>query len=377
MALAGAGTAADDGFLAWWLAELRALLPRRAARRADRRYPTTLFYRDGLVRVFEARRTGRVELGSFLLEPPRGASNRLPAPIERLAPSALLARLRGTKRLLLRLAPEHGLVARDLLPSGAEPDLRAIVAHRLDTLTPWTPEQALFDVVVAGRRPDGRIEVELAAVPRRLVERIRERLGELGIEVEAVDLGEAEGPPSARFDLAGEAGRRGGSALRIAGAGVLGFLVLIGAAWAGSEIHARGVVVAERERAAAALEARLSDLGALRDRLQGLRREAELVAERFAAAPSVLAVLDDLSRALPDEAFLSELELVSDRLAIAGYAPDAAAILPLLEALPSLEDVRFRAPSSRTLLEGPEGGRREAERFVLVARVVERRGGVP
>jgi general secretion pathway protein L len=378
MALAGAAeTGRGSGFLAWWLEELRALAPTRRVRRPSRRRSTVLFWEDGTVRVFEARRAGLAEIGSFLLEPPRGASRRLPARLDQLAPTALLTELRGRRGLLLRLSSAHGLLARDLLPAEAEPELRAIVANRLDTLTPWTAERAAFDVEISGRRPDGRLEVTVAVVPRALLERIRERLLELGIEVEGVDLGEADAPPVARFDLTGERPRGSGSLLRILAAGILALTVVAGAALAGSEIHARSVVLADRERAATLLEARLSDLGELRARLETLRREAGLVAERLAAAPSALAVLEALSRALPDEAFLSELVLSGDRLEIAGYATNAAPLVPLLEELPVLEDVRFRAPSSKTILDDPELGRREVERFVLAARVVGSRGGLP
>ncbi len=377
MARADAGAAERTGFLAWWLGELRAMLPARVTRRPVRRPAAVLFYRDGVVRVLEVRRGGLEEVGSFLLEPPRAAGGRLPARPEQLAPIDLLDRLRRRRRLLLRLAADHGLRVRDLLPATAERELRTIVAHRLDSLTPWTPEQACFDVEVASRRPDGRILVTVAAVPRGLVERVRDRLAELGIEVEAVDLGEAEGPPVARFDLADGAARRGGALLEVAGAVVVGAVVLVGATLAGSEIHARRAVLAERERVAAMLEARLADLAELRARLESLRREAGQLTARLAAAPSALAVLDALSRALPDEVFLSELALERDRLRIGGFAPSASPLVPLLEALPALDDVRFEAPSTRTVLTLPGGIRRELERFVLAARVVGGRGSAP
>jgi len=378
MALKGAvETVRGEGFLAWWLEELRALAPARRVRRPGRRRSTVLFWEDGVVRVFEARRAGVAEIGSFLLEPPRKGTGRLPAPVEQAAPAALSAELRGRRRLLLRLSSAHGLLVRDLLPAEAEPELRAIVANRLDTLTPWTSERAAFDVAISGRRPDGRLEVTVAAAPRALVERIRERLLELGIEIEGIDLGTADDPPVARFDLTGETARSSGSLLRFAAVVLVGPVVLFGAAFAGSEIHARSVVLGDRERTAALLEARLSDLGELRERLFALRREAVLVAQRLAATPSALTVLEALSRALPDDAFLSELELSGDRLRIAGFATNAAPLVPLLEELPALEDVRFRAPSSKTILEDPELGRREVERFVLAARVVGLRGDLP
>ncbi len=378
MALAGATAApGEDGFLAWWLDELRALLPARPARRRAAPRGPLLFYRDGVVRVLEARRGGVAETGSFLLERPRAAADRLPARIDRLAPTALIDRLRRHRRLVLRFAPEHGLLGRDLLPAGALAQLHDIVGHRLDSLTPWTAEQAWFDVEVTARRPDGRIEVAVAALQRELVQRVRERLAELGLEVGRVDLGDADGPLRPRFDL-GEADRpERGSLVRLLVAGGVGALLLAGAALAGSEIHARSVVLADRARAAAALEDRLSDLPGLRERLEALRAEAGLLAGRLRATPSALAVLEELSRILPDDVFLSELTLERDRLLIGGFAASASPLVPLLEALPSLEDVRFHAPSSKAALAGADGERREVERFALAARVIGRRGAVP
>lgn len=378
MALAGAAAeAGEGGLLAWWVEELRGLVPSRRTRRRSAPRGPLLFYRDGLVRVLEGRRGGVEEVGSFLLEPPRGGSGRLPAPIDRLAPAALLERLRRRRALVLRFAPEHGLLARDLLPAGAERELHEIVAHRLDTLTPWTAELACFDVEVTTYRADGRIEVAVAAVQRELVQRVRDRLGELGLEVDRFDLGDAEGPLTARFDLLGEGAATAGSILRVLAAGLAGLALLGGLALAGSEIHARGVVLADRERAAAALEERLADLPALRGRLDELRREAGFVASRLRSSPSALAVLETLSRTLPDAVFLSELSLDRDRLQIGGFADSASPLVPLLEELPALEDVRFHAPSSKTVLAGADGQRREVERFALAARVVGLRGALP
>lgn len=378
MALAGGTVAAGaDGFLAWWLDELRALLPpRRARRRAALRGPL-LFYRDGVVHVLEARKGAPAEIGSFLLERPRAGADRLPARIDQLAPPVLLDRLRRHRRLVLRFAPEHGLLGRDLLPAGAEARLRDIVGHRLDSLTPWTAEQAWFDVEVTARRPDGRIEVAVAAVQRELVQRVRERLADLGLEVGRVDLGGDRDPLRARFDLGDSERPERGSVLRLIVAGGVALLLLAGLALAASEIHARSVMLADRARAAAALEERLSDLPELRERLEALRAEVGLLAERLRSTPSALTVLEELSRILPDDVFLSELSLERDRLQIGGFAASASPLVPLLEALPSLEDVRFHAPSSKTVLAAGDGERREVERFALAARVTGRRGAIP
>lgn len=365
---------AARGFLAWWLDELAAVVPSPGPRRGTDRRAVLLFYRDGLVRVLERQRSGLVELASFLLEEPQRGETALPVLRGREPPAAVLARLRRRRGLILRFDPAHALLVRDLLPAGAEAELREILAHRLDVLTPWSADQAVFDVEVSRVREDGRLEVTVAVAPRARVEQLRSRLDELGIAIERVDVGELDDQPVPRFDLlAGERGPRRPTVL-LALIGVLAAAALAGLVVAGSEIHARSVVLAERERVANALAERLADLPALRTRLEALRTEVGLVAERLRTTPSALAVLEELSRALPDEVFLSELQLARDRLSVTGYGPSAAPLVPLLEDLPSLEDVRFNAPSTRAAAPGFEGARREVERFALVARVTGSRG---
>ncbi|MCS6778681.1 MAG: PilN domain-containing protein [Geminicoccaceae bacterium] len=363
------------GFFRWWMDELAAVLPSPGFRRAPDRRAVLLFYRDGLVRVLEQRRSGPVERDAFVLGAPQQREAALPAPRGRGSPADALARLRRRRGLVLRLAPAHALLVRDLLPAGAEAELREIVAHRLDVLTPWSAEQALFDVEISRFREDGRLEVTVAAAPRARVEQLRAQLEDLGIEIERVDVGELDDRPIPRFDLlAAERGARPPTAVFVL-VGILAAAALAALVVAGSEIHARSVVLAERERVAKALAERLADLPALRSRLETLRTEVAAVAERLRTTPSALAVLEQLSGALPDDVFLSELQLARDRLSIVGYGPSAAPLVPLLEDLSSLEDVRFNAPSTRAAAPGIDGTRREVERFALVAKVSGSRGG--
>jgi len=76
-------------------------------------------------------------------------------------------------------------------------------------------------------------------------------------------------------------------------------------------------------------------------------------------------VLEALSRALPDSAYLTELRLEGEMLRIVGLANDAPALLAPLEQSGHLTNVRFFAPTTR----GPDA---RLFRFYIEARVEPR-----
>jgi general secretion pathway protein L len=69
-----------------------------------------------------------------------------------------------------------------------------------------------------------------------------------------------------------------------------------------------------------------------------------------------------LSRALPDDAWLTRLEVEQRTVRLAGNAANASALIGRIEASGHFADVQFSAPT--TLAEG------EGESFTITARVV-------
>jgi general secretion pathway protein L len=77
---------------------------------------------------------------------------------------------------------------------------------------------------------------------------------------------------------------------------------------------------------------------------------------------SSVIVMEALSRALPESAYVTEIRLEKENLRIAGLADDAPGLLAPLEKSKHMTDVRFFAPMAR----GPDGKR---FRFSIEARV--------
>jgi general secretion pathway protein L len=63
--------------------------------------------------------------------------------------------------------------------------------------------------------------------------------------------------------------------------------------------------------------------------------------------PRAAAILAALSEALPDQAWLTALEIDGEGVEITGYADDAAALPPALDAAPAFGAPRFLTPTTR------------------------------
>jgi Tfp pilus assembly protein PilN len=95
------------------------------------------------------------------------------------------------------------------------------------------------------------------------------------------------------------------------------------------------------------------------EQFERLRKEASFLANLDRRRGEVLRVMDELSKAVPSSAYLSNLRYRSGVLEIQGNAENASALIPVLERSPIFENVGFNAPSNR--------GRDNRETFSLKA----------
>lgn len=246
------------------------------------------------------------------------------------------------------------------LPLEAERNLRRVLAFAMDRYTPFSEDEVYFSCRVTQRDVANRkIDVVLYAVPRKTVDQIISRLTQIGLEVAAVDIATAEG-----------AGRR------------LGVNLLPAATPPGSSDKARintvlagtaGVLLLavlavplwQRSQAVAALELELSQLlpqvraaEQLQAEVDGRMAQIRQIHARKHAAPTVLDVLLELTRLVPDEAWAGQVELKDGRVRLSGEAAAASEMMQTLTASGYFADPRFEAP----LTQNPKNGR---ERFVI------------
>jgi general secretion pathway protein L len=337
-------------FLSWWSSELSDLVA--AATASGPRAWRIMFLRCERGCDVYLRTGDRIEL--------IGTSN--PASDQPLA--ELRRRLGAHKitpaQIVLRLQPSEVVQARLSVPAAAGGMLEPILCNQIERLAPWPADKAVFAYEVAATADGGTLDVALAVAGRSVVEGLVTELDNFGLAPGVVDYGtDASGEP--RMNLLGERAdenRRSGRQL-LSSVGFLCLASLLAAAFG-----IAGLVHQTRERAA--LEPRLEELrsrsAAELPNQARLRRQAWLAAEKL-AQPSMAIMLEALSRALPDDAWLNRLEVEQGVVRMAGHAANAAKLVGQIQASGHFADVQFSAPT--TLTEGESH-----ESFTITARIV-------
>jgi general secretion pathway protein L len=264
-------------------------------------------------------------------------------------------------QIVLRLQPSEVVQARLSVPAAAGDVLEPIVRNQLERLAPWPVDKALF-AYEASAPPDASatLDVALAVTGRSLVDGLVSELDALGFAPGVVDYGTAVSPEPRLNLLAAPADERQRSGRLLLWS--VGFLCLV--ALIVSAVGVVGLVQQTRELnvVAVKLQALSSKAAAELPSQASVRRQAWLAAEKL-SQPSMAIMLEALSRALPDDAWLNRLEVDQVGVRLGGNASNAAALIGQIEASGHFTDVQFSAPT--TLAEGES-----QESFTITAKIV-------
>ena len=303
------------GFLRWWRESLLAWLPERWRALFGSARDRLLLRRAGADVQLLLQRGGEcVELA------------RLPTPLQATDFDGLLDRRLSDLPRWLLLPAESALRRRWQLPAAAAARLRDVAGFEIDRQTPFTANAVHFDARVAGHRGDGQIDAELVVAPRALLEHELATLGGMATQLTGVDVADADGQPLQVNLLPAMARQRSGRGQRWNLAlAAFALLALVFAAW--RMLDNRRAALAEFSAKVEAQAANARGVAARRQQLQDLVEGTAFLDEARASRPTVLEVLDELSRRLPDDTYLEKVSMEGDRLTLIGIS-SAAAELP-------------------------------------------------
>jgi general secretion pathway protein L len=270
----------------------------------------------------------------------------------------LLAQTRD--QIIEILVPPTAIIERrlDPLPAESRPYADDVVRHRIESLVPWRASDVLHATAIE-ERSDGRIDVIVRATSRAAIAPAIAAAAayaprNIAVLADAVgDIGSAIPVPiSAEDDLGFLV------AARHAIAGVLLFAVCV-VAW--TALHWQALA-----GESATLDQAISRQRSLVQRASNIPAGSEL-GDLKRHKPVAVRVLEQLSRALPDDTYLNELHLEADQLRIAGVSGRAAELVPILERSGHFRKAAFYAPTTRMV------GRR-TDQFYIQAVVVPETG---
>jgi len=341
-------------FINWWLCELSFLLPGGIRQLFNRHQSTILTAFENNAVVFDRIQVGQYKrLGVFPLLTPDGATATAQ---ESAVQKALKTASQQTPKIALDL-PSNQILRRTItFPSATEENLQQVVQYEMERRTPFKPDEVYFTASVTGRSPETQeIEVALAVVPRATVDEAVEQMANLGLRPERVGasapgLSAAEGVNFLPSDGTRKTPRWG-----VAGTGALGLVtavLLIAAILLPLEI--------KRERAAqlsadvVALRKNAVAASRLTDEIEALRVRNQFIQTQRNSAQPAVKVLDDLTRLLPDDAWVFQLRLQKGQVSAQGYTTAVSALVERIESDPRFRNVAVQSRVTRDPKTGME-----------------------
>jgi general secretion pathway protein L len=228
------------------------------------------------------------------------------------------------------------------LPLAARRDLENVLGFEIDRETPFASDEVHWTYrVVAEDAARGRIDVNLALVPRSIVDPYVVAARHAGLE-----------PTGIEVDIAGMAARIGlGTENRARWLRLERPLMPLAAAVAALAVFVVLTPFIVQQWALASSEIMIAKLADTAREAAGLRKSAdefvnaaELFAQQRKRHLSTLAVLAAATRALPDDSHLTSLSIRDGKVTMSGLSPSAAGLIGVLAKTREFREPAFAAP---------------------------------
>ena len=326
----------------WWLNELaKALTPRRTGTQAWR----TLARQTPEGLEITTRSGATIDILGKL--PPDAKPNQIAVMRKLVSGKAVL----GPNAVLLRVSPSDVVERTIQIPAAASDVIEPVLQNQMERIVPWPPEETCYGYRIAGSKgatPD-QLDVKVVATTKSVLDKALRRAQSLGLSPFAVDFvpdASAETQSIELMSLAPDPVRRTAQMLQSGLAGVLALCVVIGA-FGLYVMWSRQVESDDLAARVAIARSRVAEVKRLNEENTELRQQRERLVRRKSKDPAVMVLIEALSRALPDTAYLTELEIHGRETRISGKSADPTALITMLEATPQFADVHFFAPTTR------------------------------
>ncbi|MGH6879701.1 MAG: PilN domain-containing protein [Hypericibacter sp.] len=350
----------------WWWGELRACLPssEASARRVRSHVLMIRMLQDEVV-FYDLKGSTGTEIGRLLLDGAEAPSNR----------GKLATMKRKTARwrakVVLCLPSDSVLQCQVSLPLAAQENLREVVGFEMERFTAFKADEVYYSCrLMQVDRAEKRVAVRLVAVPRSIADKAIELAADWGLPAQIVTIADDD----LRFDRTVNLLPKTSEAKsqRLAGRlfATLSVIAIGLAALAiGLDFHQQQRLLAAYEARSAESRTASQHADELRTQLSRLLEHSRYVAQQKQSRPLLVEILDETTRLLPDNTWVTQFRLQKQQITLSGYSAAASSLIERLEASPMLAQVRFASPVT---LDAKLG----VERFNLSAQLAGN-GGAP
>ncbi|MEP7327580.1 MAG: pilus assembly protein PilM [Betaproteobacteria bacterium] len=350
------------GFWGWWTAQLDPLVPAapRAALARRRMRPILVFEGDHATLWRPALEQGRAVMKQATTIALTGDMAAIGA-AGRAALSPLTPMVYGgssvAPRVVIAVPAREVLRKTIVLPAAVEENLRQALTYDLDRHTPFKADELYFDAVVSRRdAARGTVEVDLAAVRRNVVDPALKHAAAWGADVAAVIPAASDLTVPSRVNLLPFSMRASRSIWRrwqfwvpFVLVVTLAIAAIVIPLWQKRDFAIQLNTLADQARAQAAVSE------TLRLELDGKVADYNTALERKYAYPGALQTVDYVSKLLPDDTWLTQLELknvtkgkeVQREVLVRGETGNAGRLVQLFEDSQHFAQAAPRAPTTK------------------------------
>jgi general secretion pathway protein L len=331
-------------FLRWWKHELSFLIPAKVKCLISDQRGTLIVRPDGNQFSLSYWFEGREEHLAKLDRDDTGIAKykEILATDERLEKADIIFRLTG----------KHALQKELSLPAAAKENLYQVVTYELSRYSPFKAEQAYFAVkVVDVANEPGQIRVILIITAREVLDAFYADLKAFDMIPKLVDYDAVPTDPDengSRYNLLPEWLRqktdKTAQAIHASLIGLVGVLFIAALAlpvW----FESRSVNALQEK--IGAIEKEAKNIKALQAEVDSLVDETQQLIDKKAEKPSLVVVLDTLSKLIKDDTWLQYGQYASGQLQIQGESPAASSLISVLEDSEYFANAKFVSPVTR------------------------------
>ena len=327
------------GFFAWWGRELLACLPARWRAVLSERSESLLLDVQGDELVVWR------EKGDIASEYAR-IRRDLPAEAQAAEFRRLRDALDDPLARTVFCIPAGRVLTRTLsLPAAATDNLRQVLTFEMDRQTPFKADQVYFDSRVVGRDASGRnAQVELVLIPRGQLDQEIATLPAAASELDGVDSWRTT-PGSGRRQtnlLPPEKRVRRRDMRLPLNLGLAALAVVLLFVVMDESVANRTAALTSMQEEVDKANAEARQVAALRKTLADSIAGANFLSDKKRKGPLTIALLDDLTRRIPNDTYLERLQIENKQVQLQGQATEAAKLIALLGASPCLGNPGFQ-----------------------------------
>ncbi len=345
-------------FFSWWFGELSGLI--QAGRKDGKVTQAAIVAQwDGENINFGSRKGNRYEqIGTV-------SAADADADADHPAAQATRRAKRRNQEIALAIPAASGLEKIIELPQAAEADLGDLLGFEITRQTPFAPHQVYFDYAIVDRQvANGSMRIRLLVVPKDAVDEKIEMMSILGLRPDTIELAHETSDTPVTLRLDREDSKQTSAKWRNRLTIALSFAALICLIAAiGAPFHAAQLQEEELRAELQQLRDQTATIQDMRLAIGEATRANSFLTVQKSEHPSMLDVLERLSRLIPDGTWLNRFDVENEILIVAGFSPQASALIGTIDASPRFSEVKFEAPVTRD-------PKKNTEKFIISARIL-------